>query len=201
VIPLELISGKIANFLIRSGSATEDIRDIILFGVESTFSLFVNLIFTLLIGLLFGIPLELLAFFVPFSVLRMMSGGFHAKTIWGCAVVSLLVMVAVSVIIYIDLGSVVLPISIVFILIAISTIFSFAPVMHVNHPLNDTDIMSFKKRSRIIVIVCTLICLVLLALGATRYMFFISLGIFVAAGSTLMAHLLKKGGGAQNEEN
>ena len=55
-MPLELMSSKVADFLIQYGNATEDIRDIMLFGVESTVSLCINLIFTLLVGLLFGIP-------------------------------------------------------------------------------------------------------------------------------------------------
>jgi len=197
---LEIVSSKVVDFLIHYGSATEDIRDILLFGVESTFSLLINLIVTLLVGLLFRIPLELLMFFVPFSVLRMLSGGIHAKTFQGCAVASLLVMLTVSALIYVDFGIAVLPLSIILILISIFTIFIIAPVVHINHPLNESDTTRFRKHSRITVIVCTFICLGLLALGAIRYMFYISMGVFVAAGSTLIAHLQKKGG-SPHEEN
>ena len=60
-MPLELFANRVADFLIRSGSATEDIRDICVYGIEASLSHIINFFLTLLVGFIFGIPLELIA--------------------------------------------------------------------------------------------------------------------------------------------
>jgi accessory gene regulator B len=196
---LERLSNKIACFLIRSGSASDEIRDIIVFGAEASLSLIINLIFTLIIGFIIGVPLELLVFIIPFSALRMLSGGFHAKTFLGCVLMSLIVILLVSALIITDIGIAILPLTMLFILVANTIVFLFAPVIHVNHPMDCEAIKQFKKRSRYTVVGCSALCLVLLALNCMEYAYYISIGMLVSSGSTLTAFIYNKKEDQHNE--
>lgn len=198
---MENLSDRIADFLIKSGNATEDIRDIIIFGVVATLSLLINFIFTLTIGFIFRMPLELTFFFISFSVLRVTSGGYHAKTFFGCVAMSLIVMLFVSAMLYIDIGGAIMPLSVLFILIAISVTFLLAPITHANHPMDQTSITRFRKCSRIAVICCSALCLGLFAIGSAQYMYCVSLGMLISAGSTLTSYFFKGKEDTRNEKN
>ena len=89
-------------------------RDIVVFGAEAAFSLIVNLAITLIVGLVFRKSFEMLMFFIPFSVLRSLSGGIHAKTFARCVLASSLTIAAVAIAVSVDLRNIELPLSVAF---------------------------------------------------------------------------------------
>lgn len=189
---MDVLVDKIADYLIRSENADNDIHDIYVYGIETALSYIISIVLVLLIGVTFKIPLELLAFFIAFSALRLSSGGYHARTFVGCTIASIAIILLVSVVIHISHENAQMPLTIGFAVIANILTFLFAPVENKNHPLDVVSISKFKTNSRFTVVCCTLICIGLTSLGIVEYAFYISLGVFTASASMLVALLQKK---------
>ena len=188
---MDVFTGRIVDFLIRSGSATEDMRDVYVFGIEATISIGISFILTITIGLAFSIPLKMLVFFVPFSSMRMVAGGYHTKSVWSCVLFSFVIMVVISLMILKLTGNVSYILVFFFVVIAIAVTFVGAPFINKNNPLSNTEILRFMRYSRVSVLFFSIITLTLLVLSLGEYAFCVSLGMFTSAVSALVVFLEK----------
>ena len=96
-----------------------------------------------------GKILEGVLFIVPFLVLRQMTGGFHAKTIWGCLVGSTITMLLALQIICPLVEKHEIVYGILFFL-SIVCIICFAPVNHPNLMLTEEEQKHLRLQSRIV---------------------------------------------------
>ncbi len=71
-------------------------QEVVAYGLEVTFSLFISLILTLVLGYLLGIVTETLMVALVWMLIRSLAGGAHCSTIWRCAIFSTLVMVVLG---------------------------------------------------------------------------------------------------------
>ena len=196
---MEQIANNITNFFIRNGAATEDTRDIYVYGLTIAFSHGIALMFTLLFGIVFRVPvLKLLAFFIPFTVTRTSVGGYHAGRFWSCAVISVLTMLgSIASIQYFSSNGL---ISVGVSILGVVGIFAFAPVENANRPLIDGEVIKFRNRSRLIGVSCVAIVLGLAILGKPAYAFCVALGLIIPAVSAVVAVIQQYFGGRTNEK-
>jgi accessory gene regulator B len=117
---------------------TADDEDICQYGIQQLFTMTINMICTIILGVVYGLLVEsvlIVAFYIP---LRSYAGGFHAKTPIRCFVYSLIMMfLLLSVIKFLAFGN-----AICFIIIIMSSILIFyiSPVPDKNKPLKKMNI-------------------------------------------------------------
>lgn len=106
-----------------------------------------NLISTIVIGVIAGKVFESIAFLVFYIPLRSYAGGYHASTPRRCYFISIVIIMEMLLFIgYVDLSI----IYIILLLVGMVVCFAFAPVEDKNKPLDRVEISVFKKRAYLI---------------------------------------------------
>lgn len=155
---INYMSKKLTIKLLDKKVISKKDNEIYEYGAEVFISLIINLAVLFLAAILINKIVELVTFLIFFCVLRHVSGGYHAKTHLRCLVISLLSYI---VIVFINnfLSSYKLETIIICTLFSIIMIFKYAPVENVNKPLSNNEIKKYKKRSRIIIILQSIVIL------------------------------------------
>lgn len=141
-------------------NSSDNEREIYAYSIEVLLSLFINLIILSFTAYVLKKPVELLIFIIFFSGLRSFAGGYHAKTHLECISLSfcLFIISALSSIYLKEYGKVILFLGVLFSLIMI---FLLAPTETENKPLSERERKKYKKISRIIVIILSLLAICL----------------------------------------
>ena len=189
---MEKVADRIAGYFIRSGVAIEDNRDIYVYGLTHLFSHGISLVVTITIGIVFSIPLEMLIFFIPFVSLRVSAGGYHAKSFWKCIIASSSTIISVAIILSQAIPAIHVATIILILIASLVIVFRFAPIEDDNRPLTTYEVLLFRKRSRLSIVLSGLIIFVITAFGGSYYAFCAALGIGVATTSIFIAFLVKR---------
>jgi accessory gene regulator B len=152
-------SASITDNLVKSGTITSADKEIYLFGIQQGFAILLNILTTIVIGLLLGVLWQILLFTISYIGLRSFAGGYHAKTPQRCYIYSTILTLAISLL----LQYLTISISVYIILLLFSTIviLVLSPVENNNKPLDALEKRVYKKTS---VVVCLSIALLTLAL-------------------------------------
>jgi len=151
------ISEKIVDSFVNDGIVKDDDRELYQYGVRQGFSLILNIVTTLIIGLLLNMVWQSAMFMLYYAPIRIYAGGYHAKTQLRCYVLSsimvTIVLLAIKYFTFTDITCVVL--------LAISdlVIFLFSPTEDKNKPLDELEKKVYRKRTLVILTVdSVLIC-------------------------------------------
>ena len=131
------------EFLIQNGSLEEKYREDSIYGLTLAIEKAVAYVVLLGIAFFLGKPVEGLVFLISFLLLRQTTGGFHAKTFFGCLFGSGVTFFLVLEILAPLTERYLLPAGILF-LFSIICIFCFSPVNHPNLMLTGEE----KRRHR-----------------------------------------------------
>lgn len=158
-------AGKLTSSLVENNVISAEDFELYSFGFEMTFAVAANILTTLLIGILFRMPLESLLFLTAFIPLRSYAGGFHAsghfRCYWLSTVAVIAVLFATRFVLSIYSEDVVLIIGFV----CAGTMFVLVPVQDSNRPLEDIEIRVFRRRAKIVLCVEVITMAASLALG------------------------------------
>jgi accessory gene regulator B len=179
--------------MVKLGSVHIEDRDIYEFGCLSLLSFLLNFAVTLIIGLIFGIVAKLLLVFVAFAVLRSLVGGYHAKTFWGCvlmstvgAAVAVAAVKAVPADLYTEASAVSFALGWV-------VAFGFAPIVNSNHPLSSAEVVKFRKLARASVAALTVAAVAAFAAHMEVIGYCLALGVSLSSISTLASVITRRG--------
>lgn len=140
------LSCKITGYMTDNKIIISDDEAICQYGIQQLLTMLVNLICTIILGVLYERLFESILIVALYIPLRSYAGGFHAKTSYRCFVYSLVMMfLLLSVIKFFKLGN-----TICFIICIMSGIIIFlvSPVPDKNKPLEKIEYKVFKRRSR-----------------------------------------------------
>lgn len=84
----------VANLIIKQIVNNED-KEIYSFGINRVLTIFLNVVTTLVLGLIYGQIFGVMLFFIAFILLRSYSGGYHASTPIKCYVLTVLLITAI----------------------------------------------------------------------------------------------------------
>lgn len=141
-----------------------DDRELYVYGFNQGLNILLNLITTLVVGLLFGNVLELAIFIAAYIPLRSFAGGYHAKTPVRCYIVSIILILAFSLVIkYVHFTIFICSIVIV---VSSAVILCLSPVEDKHKPFDGREQAVYRKKSLIILAVemclwlfmCLLLC-------------------------------------------
>lgn len=144
------ISDKFVQLLERENVISGDDTDIYSYGLFQLLMMCLNVITTILVGMLLKefIPCLLLnIFYIP---LRINAGGFHAKTPFRCYLYSTIIIVSLLLILkYIPIS---LLTSLILLIISSVVVWIIAPVATVDDPFDEIEKTVYKKRTKIVLI-------------------------------------------------
>ena len=186
------LADKFTEKLMEMQIVKNEDKELYAYGFWQGFVILINLITVAVMGLLFGMLWQSLAFTAAYGLLRHTAGGYHARTPQRCYVLSVLLIAAVLALLkWVPWsGALCLP------LIALSgaVIFILAPVEDENKPLDDLEIVVYKKRARIIYCILAAAAALALPAGYLPASACITISIFASAVMVLL-------GGIKNRMN
>ena len=145
--------GKILNAIAQNNSLSETDTVILTYGIKKIAATLLDVIFTLIIGSLFGIVVESMVFQISFMVLRTYAVGYHSKTKFRCEISSAIITI-ISLACISNLRNVIFNYRWITVLIAI-VIGIVAPVEAKNKPLSSGEKRVYhSKVIRILIALC-----------------------------------------------
>lgn len=154
----------LADIFFSSKDATEDERELYIYGLFMFFSHFIYLVLVFIFGCILKCVFESIFFYLAFYQLRRYAGGYHAKTELRCEIFSLiLILVSLTLIKVLQYYN--LHILLFFGLISAIAIFFMAPLDTPEKPLSKKEFTFFRKKTRVNLIIILLIALVSYWLG------------------------------------
>jgi len=156
---LEKLSHKIGDDLVRSGVVKEEDAEVYIYGINQILAYVLNVSSSLIIGLIFGVTLEIIIFMAAYIPLRSFAGGYHAKTPLRCYIFSVIMLIVVS----IGLKYLCLADWVYYAVLAVSVfvILALSPVEDKNKPLDEVEHKVYKRRTVLIAAVELVICFLL----------------------------------------
>jgi len=175
------------NRLVSSGVVREGNRDIYEYALISLLSTSANLCITFVLGILFGIPLEMAIMVISFFSMRATAGGYHAQTFTACAVASAIsVALAFALIKFVPYVAL-LPLTGFFAISSLIIVFLLVPVSHPNRPIGAEAAQKFRKVSLTLSSLFIVLSSVLCLLKYPRYGFSITVGMMMVAVAMLVS--------------
>ncbi len=155
---LAKLSHKIGDNLVRSNVIEAEDAEIYIYGINQILVSVLNVSSALIIGLIFGVFLEITIFMAAYIPLRSFAGGYHAKTPLMCYIFSVMMLIIVS----IGMKYLYLADWVYYVLLAVAAliIIILSPVEDKNKPLDEKEHKIYKKRAAIILTVEFVICFV-----------------------------------------
>lgn len=143
------ISKKAVNHLISKNIIKSDDHDIYLYGLDRFFTICLNILTILILGILFNLIIQSVVFAFSFMVLRTYTGGYHAKTPAKCYITTLISMiVTLSVIKFVPIHKF---ICLGLLLLSCLLIILLSPIGCANKPLDEIEVVVYRRR---VVLIC-----------------------------------------------
>lgn len=162
---LERLSQKFAGKLISSGMISETDADVYMYGFFQLAMMLLNIVTTLLLGVLFQLLIPCILLNLSYIPLRMNAGGHHASSPMKCYINSTIMIAALlAVIKWVTIHPAV---SAVLLILSGIVIWILAPVEAENNPWNDIEKLTYRKRTRVILVIEAIVFLIFLFL--TQY--------------------------------
>lgn len=160
-------SERITDLVLTNEDNLQEDRAIYQYGIQQGLILLLNFSTTLVIGLIFRMPLESILFLTFYMPLRSFAGGYHAKTAVRCYIFSIVMMTAVlwamRLVTYSGLVCSCLT------GISGSIIWFLVPVEDRNKPLDDVEKKVYGKRARSIMLVEWLVYIIAVICHIERF--------------------------------
>lgn len=139
------ISEKITNKLLENETISIEDKEIYNFGVKQIFTIVLNFITVITLGIIFQMLIQAVMFMLSFVPLRIYAGGAHAKTPLRCYLYSTIFLAIVLLV----MRHVHIPGLIYCVLFLISSIIIIflAPIQDNNKPLDELEKKIFKRRT------------------------------------------------------
>lgn len=156
----ERAAHSITQKLYNNQIVQKDDLDLYEYGFNMAFTILLNLISTVLVGVIMGRIFESIAFLAFYIPLRSYAGGYHAKTSWRCYFVSIFIIFSVLLLIKL------LPFNIIIygglLLIGSPVCFILSPVQDENKPLDADERARYHKIAVVILSAEIFVWLILL---------------------------------------
>ena len=90
---LQAAAKSVTDWLVAGGSIKEEDREVYEFGLDNLFSTLINFIIIMCLGLLLGMALQSIVFYVSYLALRVYAGGYHADKPMTCFFTSIIIVI------------------------------------------------------------------------------------------------------------
>lgn len=158
---ISFLSRSVVRSLIKNDMIEMEKAEVYQYGFEILFSSITTFLIAVLSGVLLHCFTAAMLFFIIFATFRQICGGYHANHYWSCNLLFLLVINAVLVVYRFFPTDSFTTMHYIFLTVSLLIICAYAPVENENKPLSAEQVLLFRKISRIIAILLTIIsCLI-----------------------------------------
>lgn len=158
---ISFLSRSVVRSLIKNDIIEMEKAEVYQYGFEILFSSIATFLIAALSGVLLHCFTATMLFFVIFATFRQICGGYHANHYWSCNLLFFLVINAVLVVYRFFPTDSFTTMHYIFLTVSLLIICAYAPVENENKPLSAEQVLLFRKISRIIAILLTMIsCLI-----------------------------------------
>ena len=160
---MEKMAKRLTDWLITKEAVSIDEKELYEFGI---FHLLLNIIDTvsiLLLALLFREVISTVFYIICFCTLRRYAGGYHAKTVFTCYLLTL--TAALGMLVLLKQFDFIAPVQFAIWFISGMIILLFAPIQNANKILDDIEIIVYKRRAIITWFVQTIGMVLLYQIG------------------------------------
>lgn len=181
------LTEKAVNYLIYKNVIDNDNLEIYQYGLGQIFSTTLNILTTLLLGIIFGEIYQSLIFVFAFMILRTYSGGYHAKTPIRCyflttisiaAGLSAMKFIVINRFIYLGL-----------LILSSLIIITLSPIGTANKPLDEIEKIIYRKKTIIVWSVETCVAIVFIILDITEIHIAITLAQVIISIALIFGNL------------
>ncbi len=152
-----ILIDKVGNRFVRDGIITEEDKELYTFGMQQGMIILLNIISTIIIGIIFNMVWQSVVFLLAYMPLRSYAGGYHARTQFRCYLISLFItVVALIGMTGLQWTSLTALFSVI---ISAGIIFALTPVEDANKPLDASEQELYKRKTRKILLLEILIAL------------------------------------------
>ena len=187
------LAKNIAHFFVVQKIVEKPKEAIYAYGMELLLSDVLNTLIVLLIALISHTLPAVIIFSAIFMGLRKFVGGYHANSHLSCMFTMVVVILIFSYGICNVSEKYAWVVSIGFVVISIPVVFNLAPVPHPNKPVSDEKKAKLKKRSRILILLLSMLAFTLIIFRLNTISLYVSSGIFLSAFAAVMGRLLNRG--------
>jgi accessory gene regulator B len=155
---MKILIDKISNRFIRDGIIAEEDKELYTFGMQQGMIILLNIISTIIIGFIFNMVWQSVVFLLAYMPIRSYAGGYHARTQFRCYLISLFI----SAVALLGMGEIhwTSLSALISVIISASIILILTPVEDVNKPLDASEKIIYKRKTRRIFLFEVLITLV-----------------------------------------
>ncbi len=176
----KLIKNYVSS-LIKLNKVNEEDREIVEYGLNSALELSINILTTIILGIIFNLIIETVVFLYMYSSVRKYAGGYHMSNSKSCYVFSTGIIIAVLTAIKLTTPEIMGIISAVFLIIAFPIIFKLSPVEASSRELDEDEIKYFRSKAIKNLFLQTALIIILLLLSKSYYAYIISIGLFICS--------------------
>lgn len=183
---MNYITDLIVQFMLKHSVIEAEDAEIYKFGFNQLIFVSINLMTTVIIGILFSMIFESVIFLVSYMVVRVYAGGYHAKTQFRCYIISsLFIVLALLGVRYINWEGF---LSIIAITISAMIIFKLSPVETKNKPLDDIERKIYTTKSHQRVVTIYALCIVSMLLNYEAIFKSVAMAIIILSFVLLIGH-------------
>lgn len=182
---LERFAERLAGKMLASQAIPREDVSLVSFGIVQGLRTLIEIIIMLLTGFVFRLYWQGVVILVVFIPLRIYAGGYHAKTPLQCAIKTWLLFLGV--LLWLKFVPAYLWMQIVLLAGTAVCLWKFAPVQHVNKPLEEYEVLKYRKRAFIIFGAETIFFVVFRVFG------FVDLARCILLGITMMQIIMVLG--------
>ena len=180
-----MIDKKLENLactLIENESNPNIDKEIIVYGLSCAIEHGASIITSIVLGLLFGLTLEIIVFLMSFSFIRTYAGGYHCKKAINCYLMSSGVIILVLGAIKFTAEGYMLFLGVAMLLIAIPVLLKLSPVETPSKPLDEDERKYYYKKTIVHLGIESAVILILFLLKQNQFSFLVCIGIALSAG-------------------
>ena len=192
---ITVLSKKISDKMVSRGIVQKEDVALYQYGIENGIVVAINLLASILFGVLTGRLGVVLVFLLFYSILRTYSGGVHCKSKIGCFVLSMLIL-CVPIFSYDWVKEMIkFPILMIVGIIAIVVILILSPVESINKPLDNEERKYYKRIIHCIValqgcVLAFLYCMDIYEYFYAGYSSIILVAVFMVLGKISTKHYI-----------
>lgn len=181
---MDSVNKKIIEFFIANSIIKGEDKELYQYALSITISALIHIFTIVVLGIIFGLLVESIVFYLCFIAIRKFAGGYHAKTAGGCYLFSVLLSVLLLIVLKLLVFNMNNTISMtVFAVgfISLVCIWIMAPLDTENKPLSEKEKNIYGRLTRVISLLVFIAFSILLFLNQYNIALSMSFGIFMSA--------------------
>jgi accessory gene regulator B len=178
---------KLADQLIDNNTITYEDKELYTYGLQQGLVILLNVLTTIMIGFIFRMVWQSIAFMVAYIPLRSYAGGYHARTQTRCYLLSVMLNSVVLLAIRFIPWTNYIIIGIGF--VAGVIIYLLAPVEDSNKPLDKVEVTVYKKLTKIILSAELVILMITTIFNFKQLASCLTISLFLLSGMLVLGKL------------